>query len=465
MTGPEHADRIADFCRLIDDKGHPGGLFVQHALWDSSARALKEMHAGARPYNLEIIQRAAARQEALVATKAKVLTTGRKLASELAVIGSDTCDMHAFLDCVDGDEFDTIPAADAIEARRLWRKLKPHLQAAADALRAGRPIDREAPPPLPPDAAAAPGWPARKKGCAMSNESTRKAAALRKVAEALRAWGEFKSADSPGAREAARTALDLATHHLGIIMAASNAYGRHVPTAQALEWVQEAAAKRGRTDFGSYWCWWGQLTQPHLCGGPVPVGFPDDLDRWADKLDTAAAITNTGRERGADTAEPPKPELEELLLETAQGSPPATDVRNWAGCHSGTFAVVMTDIVNSVALNKTLGDSKMLKWKRAHFAKTERIAGKYGGCPVKTTGDGAIVLFHTAGKALCFALDAWARPGAPIPLHAVVHVGPLDIEPHDCHGDTVNFAERALKVAKKGGVVITARPIFDSAFL
>ena len=86
------------------------------------------------------MQRASARQDALAATKAKVLTTGRELAAELAAMGIDTCDMHAFLDCVDGDEFDTIPTADAIEARRLWRKVKPDLEAKADALRAGRSI-------------------------------------------------------------------------------------------------------------------------------------------------------------------------------------------------------------------------------------------------------------------------------------------------------------------------------------
>jgi len=135
----------------------------------------------------------------------------------------------------------------------------------------------------------------------MSNESTRKAAALNKVAEALRAWGEFKGADSPEAREAARTALDLATRHLGIIMAASNTYGRNLPTAY-LEWVQKAAAQRGRIDFGKYWCWWQELTQPHLCGSPVPVGFPDDLERWADELEKAGHVQALGNE-GADVSE------------------------------------------------------------------------------------------------------------------------------------------------------------------
>jgi len=85
-------------------------------------------------------------------------------------------------------------------------------------------------------------------------------------------------------------------------MEASITYGRHVPTAQALEWVQESAAKRGRMDFGGYCCWWQQLTQPHLCGSPVPVGFPDDLEIWADKREKGEAVLVLGQE-GADVSE------------------------------------------------------------------------------------------------------------------------------------------------------------------
>ncbi|MCX5654218.1 MAG: hypothetical protein NTY65_06180 [Planctomycetota bacterium] len=124
----------------------------------------------------------------------------------------------------------------------------------------------------------------------MSNDATRKAAALRKVAEALLAWGKFQGANSPEALEATRTALDLATRHFDIITDASNRWGCHGGAARALDKLSEITAERGRKDFGKYSGWWGAFTQPQLCGSPVPVGFPDELERWADEFDKAGAV-------------------------------------------------------------------------------------------------------------------------------------------------------------------------------
>jgi len=136
----------------------------------------------------------------------------------------------------------------------------------------------------------------------MSNDSTRKAAALRKVAEALRAWGEFKGADSPEAREAARTALELAVRHLGIMMMASTTYGCHGPADFALHWFRQAASERRLLDFEKCCPFWRELTQPRETGGPRKLGLPDELERWADELDKTGAVPALPRE-GADVSE------------------------------------------------------------------------------------------------------------------------------------------------------------------
>ena len=148
----------------------------------------------------------------------------------------------------------------------------------------------------------------------MSNDATRKAAALRKVAEALRAWGKFKGANSPEALEATRTALDLATHYLRIIMESSITYGRNRQTGQALVWLQEIAAEGGHVDLGKYRGRWDYFTQPCVPANPLSMGFPDDLERWAEEFDKAGAVAAPRHEAadvhasGGKTAKPPKAE-------------------------------------------------------------------------------------------------------------------------------------------------------------
>jgi hypothetical protein len=121
----------------------------------------------------------------------------------------------------------------------------------------------------------------------MPNESTRKAADLRKVAEALRAWGKFQGANSPEALEATRTALDLATRHFDIITESNNRWGHFGGATCALEKLSEITAERGRVDFGKYSGWWSHFTTPY---GRLDGGLPDALERWAEELDKAGAV-------------------------------------------------------------------------------------------------------------------------------------------------------------------------------
>jgi hypothetical protein len=127
---------------------------------------------------------------------------------------------------------------------------------------------------------------------AMPKDSKRKAAVLRKVAEALRAWGELKGPyDSPEAREAAKTALDLATRHLDIIIGASIPWGCSPSVGHALEQLQEIAARRRCISFDKWWSRVGALTQRHL---PDNVGLPDELDCWAAELEKAEDVSESG---------------------------------------------------------------------------------------------------------------------------------------------------------------------------
>jgi hypothetical protein len=130
----------------------------------------------------------------------------------------------------------------------------------------------------------------------MSKRETNDARKLRAVAAALRDWG--RKAGPPGRdsstvpdeeREAARQALGLAVKNLDIITQARDRYGcaEGVVGVEVFERLGAAASAHDRGgDLGRYWVWVDFLTRKHL---PGDVSFPDELDRWASRLEQEPA--------------------------------------------------------------------------------------------------------------------------------------------------------------------------------
>jgi len=130
----------------------------------------------------------------------------------------------------------------------------------------------------------------------MSKRETNDARKLRAVAAALRDLGRKagprgrKPALVPDEeREATRQALLLAVTNLDIINRACNRYGcaKGVTCAGVFDRLRTAAAEHDRGgDLGGYWCWAHDLTGEHLPGN---VSFPDELGRWASRLEQEPA--------------------------------------------------------------------------------------------------------------------------------------------------------------------------------
>jgi len=138
-----------------------------------------------------------------------------------------------------------------------------------------------------------------------------------------------------------------------------------------------------------------------------------------------------------------------------------TNLREWANSDSGMFAVVFTDIVASVKLRRQRGDSGMKTILKRHFGKAESLAKKYHGFMVKTTGDGVMAMFRRAPDALKFTLALEVSTRGHFLIRAGIHVGPVDIVPNDCSGTTVDFTQRVMNKAKKGGVFVSDRAMQD----
>jgi class 3 adenylate cyclase/tetratricopeptide (TPR) repeat protein len=129
----------------------------------------------------------------------------------------------------------------------------------------------------------------------------------------------------------------------------------------------------------------------------------------------------------------------------------------------GTVTVVFTDVVGSTALTNRLGDER----GRALLREVEELVrGRvehHRGVEVKGLGDGQMVAFTSARRAvLCAvdiqkALERWRRGGERdgLALRIGLHTGEVTREQEDLFGAAVNFAARVAASANAGEVILS----------
>lgn len=120
-------------------------------------------------------------------------------------------------------------------------------------------------------------------------------------------------------------------------------------------------------------------------------------------------------------------------------------------------AVVFTDIIGFTVMSGLLGNEECLKRTRKYYAKVRFHARYYDGVVVKLEGDGCVILFPTAEKALFFSIAVLGDTGHPsISVRAAFHVGTVHVFREkwvDIFGVAVNYTKRveqALKASRKG---------------
>jgi hypothetical protein len=133
------ADQIADFCRLIDDKGDPGDLFVREAMRARYEAAVEEMHAGTRPWDFDRVKQFTEWEDKVAAAKAAVLNGGEALWARLEAANKDSSLLGELLDFVRDDKFK--------KAKRIRRRVLRFLKGALARDRAGGPATPNRPKP------------------------------------------------------------------------------------------------------------------------------------------------------------------------------------------------------------------------------------------------------------------------------------------------------------------------------
>ena len=161
----------------------------------------------------------------------------------------------------------------------------------------------------------------------------------------------------------------------------------------------------------------------------------------------------------------------------AVGDVPFVSV-NWAGFHSWVperaggrilLTLLFTDIVRSTERAVALGDSAWAQLQASHYRAMRVVVDRYRGREVNTSGDGFLVAFDGAGRAIEAAIAIRDRARADgLSIRAGVHSGEVEIAGSDLRGVTVHEAARIAAAAgtdeilvSEGTRLLAAGPSFD----
>ncbi len=128
----------------------------------------------------------------------------------------------------------------------------------------------------------------------------------------------------------------------------------------------------------------------------------------------------------------------------------------------GTVTIVFTDIVDSTVLTSRLGDHAWREVLRRHDTVIRDVTEHHGGTVVETQGDGSMLAFSSARRAVACAQAlqrdmsvAFTDGSPPIRIRIGVHTGDAIQEADRFFGTTVHYAARVTSQALGGEVLVS----------
>ena len=134
--------------------------------------------------------------------------------------------------------------------------------------------------------------------------------------------------------------------------------------------------------------------------------------------------------------------------------------------------MLFTDIEGSTPLNERLGDQRWMTLLREHNALVREQLRSHEGYEVKTMGDGFMVAFASARKALQCAIAvqrSFAKHNEaaeePLRIRIGLHTGEMIQDAGDFYGKHVNLASRIADQARGGEILVSSllRELTESA--
>jgi class 3 adenylate cyclase len=135
-----------------------------------------------------------------------------------------------------------------------------------------------------------------------------------------------------------------------------------------------------------------------------------------------------------------------------------------AAAPDGTVTILFSDIEGSTALNERLGDMRWLELLRAHNSVVRGQVEASGGFEVKAQGDGFMIAFASARRAVQCARaiqgaidhDLGGHPDGPIRVRIGLHTGEAIREESDFYGKNVVVAARIADEARGGEILASS---------
>lgn len=130
----------------------------------------------------------------------------------------------------------------------------------------------------------------------------------------------------------------------------------------------------------------------------------------------------------------------------------------------GTVTILFSDVEGFTALTERVGDHRANELLREHYAIVRSALQEHGGFEVKVHGDGFMVAFSSASRALrcARAIQQTQRkwndehPDTPMRLRMGLHTGEAIRDADDFIGTTVNLASRIASSAGGDEILVSA---------
>jgi adenylate cyclase len=128
----------------------------------------------------------------------------------------------------------------------------------------------------------------------------------------------------------------------------------------------------------------------------------------------------------------------------------------------GTVTIVFTDIVDSTVLTSRLGDHAWRDVLQRHDTLIRKVTAAHGGTVVETQGDGSMLAFSSARRAVGCAKaiqreisTTFSDDSPPIRIRIGIHTGDAIQEADRFFGTTVHFAARVAGEALGGEILVS----------
>ncbi|MBI1816733.1 MAG: protein kinase [Deltaproteobacteria bacterium] len=191
-----------------------------------------------------------------------------------------------------------------------------------------------------------------------------------------------------------------------------------------------------------------------LLGAALATSQELGLKGWLD-MALALKLRAQGVESGTMTTS-----IEVVAADVQRHRP---DLRSVAAS-DGSVTLMFSDIEGSTVINERLGDRKWLDVLRAHNAIVREHVAAHNGVEVKSQGDGFMIVFQSARRALHCAIamqrgfTAYNQRHADEPLRVRIglHAGEVIREADDFFGKNVVLAARIAGTAQGGEILVSA---------